>query len=340
MVRLLLGVSDDALKNQLIHYVMMRQSERPIETTPFAADSWPEGTEQLAKSIGLPFRGAPQSPYKFQPYFPTQKVFGGYSWRLDLIRRTKEFVSSYIADNYGFFDFIDRERLIELASRDESSLKITDFYYHLSLLKMCLVHNFGSGIDLFRFNDLDSMAVKISCLFDATATKSASHAEVLQAYNKKLDDYENALASIAEQNASQSIVAEKIDEIPILIKHFSNYSSALDAALSDFGFTDILREGLLLGTYRGSVRISGELISRESKPNRVLVSIRGLKHSSSVIGFSWSVMADFWFKYLDTQSVHSRFDILISDLNEDYQVMIEHWYASSPIFVRASCVKI
>ncbi|NKB78580.1 hypothetical protein HED49_03355 [Ochrobactrum daejeonense] len=46
MLRLLMGVSDEALDNQIIHYAMMRHSPAPLETAAFAADRWPEKHER------------------------------------------------------------------------------------------------------------------------------------------------------------------------------------------------------------------------------------------------------------------------------------------------------
>ncbi|KAB2708336.1 hypothetical protein [Brucella intermedia] len=198
MLRLLMGVSEEALDNQMIHYAMMRHSYAPLEVAAFAADKWPERTQELARSIGIPFRGEPIAPYDFKPYFPSQKVFGGYSWRLDLIERTKPFIWEYLNDNRDFFDFLDLKKVNTLAERPLGDLRISDIYYHLGLLKACLLHHFSDDDALFNFEKRSEVAERISQLFDASKTKATTQNEELDAYKKKLDDYETCIATMVE----------------------------------------------------------------------------------------------------------------------------------------------
>ncbi|KAB2676755.1 hypothetical protein F9K85_09680 [Brucella tritici] len=198
MLRLLMGVSDEALENQIIHYSMMRHSSSHLEVAAFAADKWPDRTMEIAKSMGTPFRGEPIAAYDFKPYFPSQKVFGGYSWRLDLIERTKDFVWNYVNDNSSFFDFVNLEKERVLADRPVEGLVISDIYYHLGLLKACLLHYFSKDDLLFNFEKRPQIAKEISALFDASKTRGTTQNEEIEGYKKKLDDAEACIATMVE----------------------------------------------------------------------------------------------------------------------------------------------
>ena len=336
MVKLVLGVSDQALESQLIHYIMMRRSYASLEKIPFANDAWPKNTQFLAKKIGLSFRGEPEQAYPFRSYFPSSKVFGGYSWRIQLIERTKNFVLQYLLDNRNFFDFLNLNEIIKLFDKDLKKLHITPIYHHLSLLKICLIHQFSNGRELFDFSLEQSVENKLSELFDTSLIKSDKKIDVVDAYKIKLDSYEEALASVAERDRTNSEkdeliinarIAGKLSEILI------SDEALLIHELQKLKFKELPKAGIFIGCVASNVKvnISGNLIVPTQEKNKVLIAIKNISSEASVEGFSYS-QAGFWFKYLNSTLEDPSFDFSLPILPENGEIWIMPWYSSSAIW--------
>ncbi|WP_373795363.1 hypothetical protein [Neisseria dentiae] len=339
MMRLLLGVSDEALNNQLIHYIMMRKSDAILEKIPFANDRWPADTQQIANSINLPFRATPDIPYLFQPYFPSSKVFGGYSWRLELIERTKHFVLQYLYDNRDFFDFVNFKRIQELSERNPNSLDITSIYYHLSLLKVCLIHYFNNEDILFDFSKREIIESKISTLFNASEIRHTDTPEkqIIEAYKTKLNNYEVAIAEVAERDRkSATILQTKINSsIAItLSKILINDNQKLKSELDKLGFNLLSKDGLYIGKIHKScpAQVNGYMLSILNEKNKVLIALKGTSKDHTVEGFSWSEHGKFWFRYVNTNLDNIEFDIQIPALEADCEIHLIPWYPQSDIY--------
>lgn len=340
MMKLLLGVSDEALNNQLIHYIMMRKSDAILEKIPFANDRWPLNTQQIAHSIGLPFRAEPDIPYLFQSYFPSSKVFGGYSWRLELIERTRHFVLQYLYDNREFFDFVNFKRIQELSERNLQSLNITSIYYHLSLLKVCLIHYFNNEDVLFNFSKREMVESKISTLFNASEIRYSDNPDkqVIEAYKTKLNNYETAIAEVAERDRkSTTILQEKINAgIAVkLLDLFANNEEMLKLELPKLGFNILNKTGIYIGKIYKDIpsQVNGYMLSCLNEKNKVLIALKGLSQFSPIEGFSWSERGKFWFKYVNTSLSSLEFNIQIPALENDCEVHIVPWYPQSDIYI-------
>lgn len=344
MMKLLLGVSDEALNNQIIHYTMMRKSKAVLEKIPFANDRWPTNTKKIASDINIPFRAEPEEPYLFHSYFPSSKVFGGYSWRLELIERTRRFVLQYLYDNRDFFDFINFNRIQELSERELSSLNITSIYYHLSLLKVCLIHYFNKENMLFDFTNIEMIESKISTLFNAGEIKASGSQEkqILEAYKTKLENYEVAITEIAERDHKlASLEKEKMNaKLALkLCEVLSDNKNLLDEELDKLEFKLLQKEGLYIGNIpkNNPAQISGYMLSILNEKNKVLIALKDVNQDEFVEGFSWSEHGNFWFKYVSYDPSSLEFNIQIPELNSDCKVHLSLWYPQSDI--RISHVK-
>ncbi|NKB78579.1 hypothetical protein HED49_03350 [Ochrobactrum daejeonense] len=71
-----------------------------------------------------------------------------------------------------------------LADRPVDGLVISDIYYHLGLLKACLLHHFSKDDYLFNFEKRPLLAQEISALFDASKTKGTTQNEEIEGYKK------------------------------------------------------------------------------------------------------------------------------------------------------------
>lgn len=343
MVRLLLGVTDEALDSQLIHYSMMRRSSAVLEKIPFANDTWPSETKVMAQKIKLPFRLEPEQPYNFQKYFPSSKVFGGYSWRLELISRTKEFVYQYLFDNRTFFDFIDFNGVNELFKKELHSLHITPIYHHLSLLKICLIHLFSSGKALFDFTLEESVEFELGKLFNTSVVTSGQKVDIVSAYQKKLDSYEEAIANVAERDrCSQDNQMELIRAITAgkLSCLLSDNKTSLDLAMEDLRFIELPKNGVFLGQVLEGVkrRVHGYIIDSSLEINNVLIAIKNVSQDLPLDGFVWS-NGGFWFKYLNTTLDNPEISIDLPPLNSEGEVWIMPWYTNSTIWVSNFLIK-
>lgn len=336
MVRLLFGVSDEALQFQFIHYAMMRQSASIIEDLPFAADQWPVGAFEFARKAGVPFRRPPQNPYRFMDFFPTQKRFGGYSWRLDLIQKTKTFVRSYIHDNQGFFDFLDLGRLDFLLEADTSTLNISGIYFRLSLLKACFTHYFSQSGSILKFQEEGAIRETIGDLvgeFNVEASRSS--VSLADAFKEKLDDYENAIAKIAERDRVESARVSRVVDRNVADAVFRTYkSSELDLAkeLKDLGYHLLPGDGVRLACCSSTQRVRGYLLNCSKSVNTVLIAIKGRLKEDPLIGFSWSDVGGFWFRYVNESGAENPVDIVL-DLGElSAEVWLVPWYCKEQIY--------
>ncbi|CAN7274928.1 hypothetical protein LJR066_001202 [Acidovorax sp. LjRoot66] len=315
MVRLLFGVSSEALDSQVIHYLMMRQSSFQIESLPFASDAWPKGTLDFAAKIGHPFRSQPQRPYVFRDYFPSQKVFGGYSWRLDLIIRTKKFTMDYVRQN-TFFDFIDISQLEILFAKNDAALRISDIYFRLALLKACMVHYFNERGLLFQFSNENSIAELVSNLIEKRP-QANSHKAAGSVYEDKIIQYEEAIAHVAErdrlmdtrqQAAIDYRIAKKLTEIII------DDRKKLTDELFLLGFYAIEKTGLEILNAKGRVSVEFYFINTSNRDGTFLIGVKNQPESKPVQKFSWSESGNFWYQYInknDNEIVH--FDVDLCD---------------------------
>lgn len=335
MASVLLGVSDAALTNQLIHYVMMRQSSHVLESLPFAADAWPDATVEMARNIGLPFREAAKPPYRFQPYFPSQQVFGGYAWRLDLMRKARPFLMSYLQDHRDFFDFLNFDRMMVVLNKPEQSLELRDFYLQLSLLKAALVHYFSASNRLFRFDQVAEMAADLSQLLRPTATQDSP----IAALQKVLDSYGKALAQVAERDhhASAAPGLPLEDAVEVLLKYLPDQAEVRAEALHALGVERLEKAGLCLGRTGDSATVHGFVVCAAPHHNKVLLALKDVAKSASVPGFALSEGGGFWFRYIPTKAGLAPFSIDIPALESGCEIWLLPWYSPDPIWAKAHC---
>lgn len=334
MIRLLFGVSNEALKNQIIHYVMMRQSSSPIESLPFAADNWPSGTADFAKKIRLPFRASAQNSYKFMDYFPSQKNFGGYSWRLDLIQRTRQFMKSYIYDNKGYFDFINLNRFEMMLAEDISELKISSIYSQLALLKTCLTHFINNGTEIFDFNKEKLIAEKINYVLDEQKMKP-NNFNIIDAYKKKIHDYEVAIALAAERDRSNSDVLQKTINNHVahaLVKVIGENYEKLEKELTQIGYKIIPKNGLLISKNNSKINLRCYILNTSKKNNTLLIAVKNRSPKTPLKEFNWSKSGNFWFKYIPYANAGqmTTIDLEIGSIGDD--VYLLPWYCNDLIF--------
>lgn len=334
MARLLFGVSNEALKNQVIHYVMMRQNPSAIESLPFAADNWPVGTADFVKNIGLPFRATIQNAYVFRDYFPSQKNFGGYSWRLDLIQRTRSFVNSYIHDNKAYFDFIDIDRLDFLHRSDIHTLKISSIYFHLAVLKVCLIHYFNENRLILNFKNLNIISDHIQDIIGEAKMKN-NEANIISVYKAKIDDYENAIALIAERDRAQDERVKKTTNNYIahaLASVISEDHSRLVSEMHNLRYFLLSNSGLHIPTEGKKINIQGYVLNLSKTPNTLLISVKNRSINFSLIDFNWSESGNFWFKYVAPVIAGHIINIEIDLGPFGGEIWLLPWHCKEPIF--------
>lgn len=335
MVQLLFGVSDEALRNQMIHYAMMRQSSSVIESLPFAADGWPSDTVNFAKKINYPFRSLPQNPYPFRSYFPSQKKFGGYSWRLDLIKRTRSFVKSYINENKEYFNFIDLKRFNFLVDADVSSLGISSIYFHLSILKVCLTHYFNEDGHILDFRDENLIADKIEKLIGGFEMKNGDEKLIIDAYKAKIEEYENAMAIVAERDrVAESELKKTINfNIAKKISELINDRDKLCLELKKLDYDLLSKDGISLGFKDGKLCVDGYIVNTSKKLNTLLLAIKNRSKNNVVPNLKWSDAGSFWFMYINQKDGDGSLSMEIDLGTIGGEVFLLPWYCEDPIFV-------
>lgn len=348
MFELLVGVDDEVLESQFIHYTMMSSHSRKLAEIPFANDRWPDKLKGFITATDYNYVTA-SKPYEFKSYFPSQKGFGLHGWRLQLVSLSRSFVLTYLKDNSSFFDFINFERLLELADKEISSFVLKDVYFWLSLLKVALVHYFDKRI-LF-FSSVDSISKEIEGLFNESASdyfKGTSKDEIikiLKQRNKALEDcvatqegiirgYETA--SIGE---SLNLGGAKAD-----IDSLSNLpDSELEIALLSSGFTELsgnLEVDHKLKIGKNRFVFNCELVSRVSEINKALFYIKARKGEVESKSLLWSD-AGFYYKYVETGSFLNNINVEVELIlsTADFSLGIMQWYSDLPIYVRNTIVK-
>ena len=355
LARLLFGASDAALASQFIHYAMMRQAPVALESLPFAADTWPQELPDIARSAGLPFRDPPQPPYRFKEYFPSQKSFGAYSWRLDLCRQSRSFVTDYIVSNSSYFDFIELDRFKELQNTPEDRLKLTTIYTRLSLFKMCLIHALYQGDTLCDFSRQGSLKEAVSALTSIRSPDSAgSRREPAADFRAVILDHEVCIATqertirALEKQVADLQIIESADPAPEADDDtLSSVATLLDAVWEKNGFRPLARtlglqiirkSGMEISRIEGAGRyvISGVAADRTEQKNALLIALKGAA-DARVPGFIVSDTQGFLFRYINATRTNPTFRVEIDlsevDASQRPTVWILPWYAQSPIFV-------
>lgn len=201
MYKLLLGVSDDILNSQFIHYYLCSKASVPIEALGFANDKWPAELVKVLDRYKMKIRRNWEGPYMFNPNFPSQKKIGLYNWRLDLIEMSSNFVREYILSNKDYFDFFNFDTFDKIMKIPREQLELINIYARLAYFKIALIHHFG--VKVLSFSNKDEVSKEISRLLDMSNIKTANKLNVPQNREEillaKLYDYEVSIAKLAEE---------------------------------------------------------------------------------------------------------------------------------------------
>lgn len=346
-LQILVGVNDELMTAQFIHYVLMRGSTFPLELVPFAGDRWPKSLVDIAAGAGIPFRGDAAAPYMYEPFFPAQRRRGMYPWRTRLMSRASGFMQSYIHDCSEALSFLDHDYAAALLQRDSRVWSLSDLYELGNLLKICLVHYFG--IDAWRIDRRASIEAEI----DELLVPTSSRASLPFAYSRSsAPDSEGS----TEGDPVEQVGAALAESVRVLRDSRPDYA-AVYTALSE-GSLDLEQcRSIFKGDFRnlsahaessGVIIYSGPAgdapesvdyltLSSDTTGHHMLLSIEGVA-PGSLKGFNWSEAGRFYFQYLTSNLGSGRMTTTIRDRlaglrrDEPISIWLRAWYPKTPLY--------
>ncbi|WP_127021623.1 hypothetical protein [Rheinheimera mangrovi] len=339
MYELLVGVDDQILESQFIHYVMTTKQNTDLAGISYANDKWPTDLRDWIGTQNYD-RVSSKRPYEFKKYFPSQKGFGLHGWRLQLVSLSKNFVINYYTDNASFFDFIDFGRLHELSEKTIDSFVLKDIYFWLSLLKAALIHYFDKKI--LSFDSVEDVALEIknvlnyqgNAFFKGTASEDVIN--ILKLKNKALEDCvanQEHLIRYFEEGENDAL-SSKVDVKMLAVLSANELETRLLA-----NFYKKLEGEMVLDSidanYVGNVIFSCKLITQSGQQNKALIFFKcekGVVKSDSLI---WSD-AGFYYKYLETRNFYNEIKIAVhlSSSAEKIIIGVRPWYSDATIFLK------
>lgn len=351
-LRIVLGSSPEFTERQGIHYVLNRRFPYPIECAPFAGDQWPTSLIEMAKKIGLPFRGLPQKSYRYNPAFPSQNSFGRYNWRLDLFERMRPGVLDYLASGAIDNDLLDLTAMSELVSRDSKNWTFTNFYQLGAILKMCLVTELGSSVlDARNFEMIERVVGSmLSEMKTSQAPKGVAETDPetnLKATQEALDRAQLSIRDLAKQIHDFESKEPITPDLGVIFKALKGgvvpcefVRSALGQTLGASNLKELRRNGPesshvfdLNFDENGKSTVSGFLLREAS--HRALVAIRTEGENDPIEGMAWSD-AGFWYFYIAEDQRSGLFQKELFWKGHGARTVeaeVMAWYGDEPMFI-------
>lgn len=364
IVRIICGLDPEILGSQYIPYYFTALAQVDIVSPRFADDAWPEQLHSLVAEHNLVKNGRyPRArlPYRFRPYFPTEKRFGMFDHRIDLCDMSSHRLLEYVHDNRAFFDYLDMDQVIPLVSKGGSEKTFREMYVHLGLLKSALVHAVSS--DLFSFDAHSTIASSVESFLsvqDRTSSVSSPSPDQAAVLEDRIRRYEASIGEMeesivrAEEDAAESDVDVTNDfaSESLSRNHDEHANSTFGAR---FGFSDVLAAsrgdyfpipngGLHVATVDSSrpLELTGQFFGQALTKRSALVLIE----NATVAPFSsllYSKKLGGYFRYISLDPATGDFRVDLQPVAEqspmqEIRVSLHNWRNEGPLLIAGTPV--